>query len=235
MGKSSTQTSRATVLVVEDDANLREALEDNLTDEGYAVRTASTVADALAALKAQAPDLVVLDLMLPDGDGTGVCTWLRRQGLPSRVLMLTARTLEDDLVKGFESGADDYLGKPYRLKELLARVDNLARRRAAVAVTPKHALGPFVVDEATRTVSGPDGEVPLTKKEFDLLVTLLRAGDAVVSRDELLDQVWGSDVVVDPHTVDNFVSSLKKKLKVTAAGFEVKTVRGVGFRLVREP
>ena len=219
------------VLIVEDDANLRLALEDNLRDEGYDVQVAATVKAAREALAAQAPDVVVLDLMLPDGDGYALCRELRTKGLPSRVLMLTARTLEDDLVKGFEAGADDYLAKPYRLRELLARVAALARRRPAAAAGATHRLGDFAIDEATRTVKGPAGDVELTRKEFDLLVCLLRAGERVLSRDDILDAVWGKDVVVDAHTVDNFVSSLKKKLK--GPGFELKTVRGVGFRLVR--
>ncbi|GMU62186.1 MAG: DNA-binding response regulator [Myxococcaceae bacterium] len=221
------------VLIVEDDANLRLALEDNLRDEGYAVHVAATVKAAREALAQATPDVVVLDLMLPDGDGYALCRELRARGLPSRVLMLTARTLEDDLVKGFEAGADDYLAKPYRLKELLARVAALARRAPATREARTHSLGVFTVDEATRTVTGPAGEVELTRKEFDLLVCLARAGDKVVTRDAILDAVWGSDVVVDTHTVDNFVSSLKKKLKAPKAGFELKTVRGVGFRLVR--
>lgn len=219
------------VLIVEDDANLRLALEDNLRDEGYEVQVAATVKAARESLAAHAPDVVVLDLMLPDGDGYGLCRELRAKGLPARVLMLTARTLEDDLVKGFEAGADDYLAKPYRLRELLARVAALARRGPAAASGATHRLGAFTVDEATRTVKGPAGDVELTRKEFDLLVCLLRAGERVLSRDDILDAVWGQDVVVDAHTVDNFVSSLKKKLK--GPGFEWKTVRGVGFRLVR--
>ena len=219
------------VLVVEDDASLRLALCDNLGDEGYAVTAAATLAAARAALAAQPFDVLVLDLMLPDGDGTTLCKELRAQGHPARVLMLTARTLEDDLVKGFEAGADDYLAKPYRLRELLARVAALTRR-GAVPAPRQHRLGVFEVDEATRAVTGPGGAIELTRKEFDLLVCLLRAGDAVVKRDDILDAVWG-DVVVDTHTVDNFVSSLKKKLKAEPAGFELKTVRGVGFRLVR--
>jgi DNA-binding response OmpR family regulator len=135
------------------------------------------------------------------------------------------------VVKGFDAGADDYVAKPYRLKELLARIASLARRGGATASTTQHRLGPFTLDVSTRTVTGPDGEVALTRKEFDLLVTLVEARGAVVTRDALLDRVWG-DVVVDVHTVDNFVSSLKKKLKAGAGAFELKTVRGVGFRLV---
>lgn len=219
----------ARVLLVEDDRNLREALAETLVDEGYQVGTAATLAAARAELKAGPADVLVLDLMLPDGDGSTLCRELKRAGAATRVLMLTARTLEDDVVKGFDVGADDYVGKPYRLKELLARIAALARRPPARS-SSAHRLGPYTVDEATRVVSGPDGEVALTRKEFDLLVCLLTADGRVVSRDELLDRVWG-EVVVDVHTVDNFVSSLKKKLR--GEGFELKTVRGVGFRLSR--
>ncbi len=219
------------VLVVEDDSSLRLAVTDNLEEEGYAVVATASLAAARTALSTQRFDVVVLDLMLPDGDGTALCRELRKAGQGTRVLMLTARTLEDDLVKGFEAGADDYLAKPYRLRELLARVSALARRTAA-PVSATHQLGHYEVDETRRSVTGPSGAVELTRKEFDLLICLLRAGDVVVKRDDILDAVWG-DVVVDTHTVDNFVSSLKKKLKAETAGFELKTVRGVGFRLLR--
>jgi DNA-binding response OmpR family regulator len=218
------------VLVVEDDTSLRLALADNLEDEGYAVTVAATVAEARKALATTRFEVVVLDLMLPDGDGYAVCRALRKDGHSARVLMLTARTLEDDLVKGFEAGADDYLAKPYRLRELLARVAALTRR--GTTTSARHTLGRYEVDETKRTVTGPEGDVELTRKEFDLLVFLLRAGDAVARRDDILDAVWG-DVVVDTHTVDNFVSALKKKLSARDAGFELKTVRGVGFRLIR--
>lgn len=222
---------RTQVLVVEDDSSLRLALTDNLEDEGYTVVATASLAAARSAVAAQPFDVVVLDLMLPDGDGSALCRELRKGGNAARVLMLTARTLEDDLVKGFEAGADDYLEKPYRLRELLARVAALARR-PGVPVGHIHLLGHYTVDETKRSVTGRSGAVELTRKEFDLLVCLLRAGDAVVKRDDILDAVWG-DVVVDTHTVDNFVSSLKKKLKADAAGFELRTVRGVGFRLVK--
>jgi DNA-binding response OmpR family regulator len=218
--------SKPRVLVVEDDPTLRLALCDNLEDEGYEVASSPTLADARAKLKAATPDVLVLDLMLPDGDGTTLCRELRQAKTRARILMLTARTLEDDLVKGFDAGADDYLGKPYRLRELLARIGALARRDATHANT-RHTVGGWTVDEAARTVTSGATSVELTRKEFDLLVFLIKAGDAVATRDAILDAIWG-DVVVDTHTVDNFVSSLKKKLKL-----EVKTVRGVGFRLVR--
>jgi len=219
------------VLLVEDDRNLREALQDNLVSEGYQVTAAPTAAAARAAFNAQRFDVVVLDLMLPDGDGYTLCRELRAAGAPSRILMLTARTLEEDLVRGFESGADASLAKPYRLRELLARVAALARR-AAAAGPPTHRFGAYVLDEAARTLTGGQGAVPLTKTELDVLLVLVRAAGAVRSRDEILDAVWGAGVMVDPHTVDNFVGSLKRKLP--GDGFRISTVRGVGFRFDRE-
>ena len=219
----------SSILLVEDDENLRVTLADNHEEEGYEVDQAATVKSAWKALEGGKFDVVVLDLMLPDGDGYSLCRQLRAAGHTPRVLMLTARSLEEDLVRGFDAGADDYLAKPYRLRELLARVAALVRRGTGAL---KHRLGKFSIDEDSRTVHGPDGAVELTRKEFDLLVCLLKAGEKVLSRDDILDAVWGKDVVVDTHTVDNFVSSLKKKLK--GDGFELKTVRGVGFRLVAD-
>jgi DNA-binding response OmpR family regulator len=224
----------SSVLIVEDDDNLRLTLHDNLEREGHAVKSVATVADTWRALEAGAFEVVVLDLMLPDGDGYAVCKRLREQRLPVRVLMLTARSLEEDLVRGFDAGADDYVAKPYRLKELLARVSALARRTTAERQSSKvHRFGPFTLKVQTRTVTSDAGPIELTRKEFDLLLLLLESGGRVLTRDEILDAVWG-DVVVDLHTVDNFVSNLKKKLKVKKgkAGFELKTVRGVGFRWV---
>ena len=215
------------VLLVEDDENLRVTLADNLEEQGYLVTAVATVKAAQQALETAKVDLVVLDLMLPDGDGYQLCREIRAQRLPVRVLMLTARSLEEDLVRGFDAGADDYLTKPYRLRELLARVAALLRRGEVKRAV--HRFGDYRLDEAARSVEGPQGPVALTRKEFDLLLALLERKGEVLSRDELLDRVWGADVVVDLHTVDNFVSSLKKKLK--GDGFELKTVRGVGFKL----
>ncbi len=215
------------VLLVEDDENLRVTLADNLEEQGYLVTPVATFKAAQEALDRNKVDLVVLDLMLPDGDGYQLCRQIRSQRLPVRVLMLTARSLEEDLVRGFDAGADDYLSKPYRLRELLARIAALLRR--GEVKRSLHRFGGYTLDEAARTVEGPKGAVPLTRKEFDLLLLLLERKGEVLSRDDILDRVWGADVVVDLHTVDNFVSSLKKKLK--GDGFELKTVRGVGFKL----
>jgi DNA-binding response OmpR family regulator len=227
-------TAGARVLVVEDDPNLRLTLVDNLEEEGYAVQAASTLAEARAHWKATPFDVVVLDIMLPDGDGYSLCREMRQAGTTSRVLMLTARTLEDDVVRGFDVGADDYLAKPYRLRELLARIRVLARRGAPPA-PPSAVLtfDCFRVDLDSRRLLDAGGKaVELTRTEFDLLVYLLRNAGKALTRDQLLTAVWGEDTVVDAHTVDNFVSNLRKKLEWTPdSRFELRTVRGVGYRM----
>ncbi len=225
----------SSILVIEDDENLRVALCDNLEDEGHTVTGAGTIAAGRAAWEAGDIDLVVLDLMLPDGDGYSLCRARREAGDATPVLMLTARTLEDDLVRGFEAGADDYLSKPYRLRELMARVSALLRRAGAPHAHPALTLGGFTADQEARVLRDPvGGEVPLTRTEFDLLVYLMERPGVALSRDDILDAVWGTDVVVDPRTVDNFVSNLKKKLGWTeGCGWHLRAVRGVGYRLER--
>jgi len=221
------------VLVVEDDPNLRLTLVDNLEEEGYAVEAASTLAEARAKWKATGFDVVVLDIMLPDGDGYSLCRELRQAGTSSRVLMLTARTLEDDAVRGFDAGADDYVAKPYRLRELLARIRVLARRGAAAPPEQVLSFDRFRVDLSSRRLLDASGQpLELTRTEFDLLVYLLRNAGKALTRDQILSSVWGEDTVVDAHTVDNFVSNLRKKLEWNSGSrFEIRSVRGVGYRM----
>jgi DNA-binding response OmpR family regulator len=225
-------STRPSILIVEDDANLRLGLRDNLRDEGYDVTDAPSAKDAAPHLQSRVFDLLILDVMLPGEDGYSFCRRLRAEGVKSMVLMLTARSLEDDLVRGFEAGAQDYLTKPYRLRELLARVQALVRR-AGTAPPQVVTFGTFTLDLGRRAVLRSDGgEVDLTRTEFDLLAFLLRHRDRALPRGEILDAVWGRDVVVDPRTVDNFVSNLKKKLGWTStSGFTIHTLRGVGYRM----
>ncbi len=234
-----TAPGHASVLLVEDDENLRVALRDNLVDEGHRVRAVATLAEARQALDRDPFDVVVLDLMLPDGDGTTLCRAMKDGGHPARVLMLTARTLEDDLVRGFAEGADDYLKKPYRLRELLARVAALARRgTAARAGAAGSSFCGFVLDEAARLLRDADGRaIDLTRSEHDVLKVLLDNRHRAVTRDQILDEVRGKGVMVDERTVDNFVSSLKKKLGWTKdARWRIASVRGIGYRMeVDEP
>jgi DNA-binding response OmpR family regulator len=230
------ETQSAAVLVVEDDENLRLALTDNLTEEGYQVHPVAGANAAIEAARDRQFAVVVLDIMLPDGDGYTVCRKLRELGCTAAILMLTARTLEDDLVRGFEAGADDYLAKPYRLRELLARVNALLRRGASSAAAAAKDLGGFTVDRRARRVAKLDGsEIELTRTEFDLLVCLVDNVGQALTRESILDRVWGKGIVVEQRTVDNFISSLKKKLGWTdGCGFNIRAVRGVGYRFELE-
>lgn len=221
------------LLVVEDDEDLRLVLTDNLESEGYAVTATRTLAEARRALALAPYDVVVLDLMLPDGDGHTIARELRQGARPERILMLTARTLEDDVVRGLDTGADDYVMKPYRLRELLARIRALARRPAA-AISTRRVLtfSGFALDLDARTLRAPSGDpIALTRTELDLLATFVTHAGLARTRDQLLDAAWGEDVMVDERTVDNFVASLKKKLGWTRdARWRIAAVRGVGYR-----
>jgi DNA-binding response OmpR family regulator len=230
--------SKGHILIVEDDENLRLALEDNLDDEGYAVTSAGDGKSALKTLAKGDVEVVILDIMLPDIDGYEVCRQIREKGYPVRVLMLTARTLESDLVTGFDAGADDYLSKPYRLRELLARVGALMRRSVVDssgggdAAPDRMAFGKFEIDFAARLLRDANGnEVQLTRTEFDLTACLLRNAGKAMSREDILAAAWDPDIVVDPRTVDNFVSNVKRKLDWSKTdAWRIKTVRGVGYR-----
>lgn len=223
-------TSKPTILVVEDDDNLRLTLVDNLEDEGYVVEHVERGEAALERASEAEFAIVILDIMLPDIDGYTVCRRLREQGSRSGILMLTARTLEDDLVAGFDAGANDYLAKPYRLRELLARVGALARRLGDEK--ERSELAGIEIDRRARTVKKAGSDpIDLTRTEFDLLVYMLDNAGQALSRKAILEKVWG-DVIVDPRTVDNFVSSLKRKLGWRrGCGFTIQAVRGVGYRL----
>jgi DNA-binding response OmpR family regulator len=227
----------ARILLVEDDENLRVALEDNLVDEGFDVVAVSRGAQALELVNRGGIALVILDIMLPDLDGYGVCRRLRTEGHRMPVLMLTARTLEDDFVHGFEAGADDYVAKPYRLRELLARLRALLRRTQAHGEPEEREqsipFGGFVLERQARVLRDAEGrEVALTRTEFDLLACLCENRGAALSRQQLLRAAWDPGVVVETRTVDNFVSNLKKKLGWRSSDpYRIATVRGVGYRM----
>jgi DNA-binding response OmpR family regulator len=229
-------TSKQRILVVEDDENLRVALADNLEAEGYEVTLAASGNEALDHISRQRFDLLILDLMLPDTDGYRLCKELRAGQIESRILMLTARALDEDVVRGFEAGADDYVTKPYRLALLLARVKALLRRGELATKESDNTLltfGRFTLNPRSRLVTDRSGQVvDLTRKEFDLVHYFLVHPGRALARQQILDEVWGADVVVDERTVDNFVSNVKRKLAWNIdAGFRIVTVRGVGYRM----
>jgi DNA-binding response OmpR family regulator len=227
------------VLVVEDDLTLLETLEYNLVGEGYEVITAADGLTALEVAREEQPDLIVLDLMLPHLDGFEVCRILRREtNVP--ILMLTARTDEVDRVVGLEVGADDYLTKPFSMRELLARVKALLRRvrliRAEVAgeqdlpKTEQLAFGDLVIDLDRREVLVEGESLRLKPKEFELLVFLARHPGMALSRDLLLERVWGWDYGGGSRTVDVHVRWLREKVETDPANPErIVTVRGVGY------
>jgi DNA-binding response OmpR family regulator len=227
------------ILVVEDDLTLLDTLEYNLVGEGYEVITAADGLTALEVAREEQPDLIVLDLMLPRLDGFEVCRVLRREtNVP--ILMLTARTDEVDRVVGLEVGADDYLTKPFSMRELLARVKALLRRvrlireemvgEQDVPETEQLAFGDLVIDLDRREVLVRDEVQRLKPKEFELLVFLARHPGMALSRDLLLERVWGWDFGGGSRTVDVHVRWLREKVEADPANPErIVTVRGVGY------
>jgi DNA-binding response OmpR family regulator len=223
------------ILVVEDNRDLAYGLRNNLEIEGYAVEVASDGAQGLEAARTRPPDLVILDLMLPALDGFRVLRGLREAGATIPVLILTAKGEEADKVRGLRLGADDYVTKPFGLLELLARVEALLRRTrgGAGGASPRiERFGDVEVDTATRGVSRLGRPVELAPKEYELLLALLRARGAVVSRLDLMRDVWGYASAVVTRTVDTHVAELRRKLEDDpAAPRHILTVRKAGYRL----
>jgi two-component system response regulator RegX3 len=225
------------LLVVDDEDAILEFVSFNLRKEGYEVTTAKDGDSALALAEKQPFDLVILDIMLPGTDGFEVCRRLRAQGdVP--VLFLSARDTELDKVVGLEIGGDDYLAKPFGIRELQARVKALLRRSAASAKGAPAAPGEVYqaagirLDETSHEVMNGDTPIDLTPREFELLACLMQNSGKVLSRDQLLRQAWGWEIVVETKTVDTHIKRLRDKLE--AAGVDpniVETVRGYGYRL----
>ena len=215
------------VLVVEDDAEITDVLRRSLRNEGYEVRTAADGIEALDQANAFVPDLVVLDLGLPRLDGTEVCRRLREDGdVP--ILMLTARAETEDRVEGLDSGADDYLVKPFERTELLARIRALLRRRPPRG-SAALAVGDLRLNPDTREVTRGDRDIELTNREFELLEYLMRNERLVISRERLLDEVWGYDPMAATNTIDVFISNLRRKLEASGEDRLLHTKRGAGY------
>jgi two-component system, OmpR family, alkaline phosphatase synthesis response regulator PhoP len=227
----------ARILVVEDNDELAAALRFNLELEGHEVVVAGDGPAGLGAARAGAPELVILDLMLPGLDGFRVLKSMRDEGLEMPVLILTARGEEADKVRGLRVGADDYVTKPFGLMELLARVEALLRRRARGAApgSSRETLrfADMEIDAAARVVRRAGREVPLSPKEFDLLLALVRRQGAVASRIDLLREVWDYDASVLSRTVDAHVKELRRKLEDDPANpRHILTVWKLGYRAV---
>ena len=226
-------TSKRTVLLVEDEESITAPLSEALSREGFEPVIAGTAAEALELASSRAPDLVLLDLMLPDGSGLDVCRELRsRSAVP--IIMVTARGEEMDRVVGLEVGADDYVVKPFSAREVIARIRAVLRRTAAAPATARTEvveLGDLRVDAARRSASLAGEPLELSRKEFDLLRLLVESAGTVVTRERLIDEVWDTNWFGSTKTLDVHVSALRKKLgdEPTTPRY-IHTVRGVGFR-----
>jgi len=222
----------ARILVIEDERALRDVVSYNLRRAGHEVLEAGRATEGLSLVRGARPDLVVLDLMLPDMPGTEVCKAIRADpGLAHvRILMLTARSEEVDRIVGFELGADDYVTKPFSVRELVLRVGAVLRRGAEAAASAEIRLGPLALDAERHRVTVDGKEVALTALEFRLLHTLLLRQGRVQSRERLLEDVWGMRGDITTRTVDTHVKRLREKLG--EAGKLIETVRGVGYRIV---
>ncbi len=217
-------------LVVEDELKMAALVRRGLVEEGYAADVARTGEDALWMAQATPYDAIVLDVMLPDLDGFDLCRELRENGVWSPVLMLTARDGVEDRVAGLDSGADDYLTKPFSFAELLARLRALTRRGPAERPTVLTA-GPLRLDPATRQVWRGDAEVELSAKEFALLETFMRRPGQVLSRLDLLDHAWDYGYENRSNVVDVYVRYLRAKIDRPFGRHSIETVRGAGYRL----
>ncbi len=226
----------ADVLVVEDEPDIRNLVVHHLTRDGFRCRTAATGAEALASIRTAAPDLVVLDLMLPEMNGLEVCRRLRTDpstaGVP--IIMLTAKSDEVDRIVGLEMGADDYVAKPFSPKELVARVRAVLRRARPGETSRPLAAGTVSLDTARHLVTVGGRPVGLTPKEFDLLHALLEAAGRVLSREHLLNRVWGYARAdeIESRTVDVHIRRLRAKLG--AEERRIETIKGVGYRFETE-
>ncbi len=225
--------SKEHILVVEDEQNIAQAIQYNLEKEGYRVSRAGDGAQGLKLVQTQLPSLVVLDLMLPQIDGLEICRLLKREEKTKNIpiLMVTAKSQETDKVVGLELGADDYLSKPFSMRELIARVKAILRRSSgAQTIQELLVCGTLKLDLARRRVIVKEKETILTAKEFDLLRVLMEAKGRVLDREKLLEQIWGLDrsIEIETRTVDVHVGQLRKKI-----GSETKrlvTLKGVGYR-----
>ncbi|RME47570.1 MAG: DNA-binding response regulator [Caldilineae bacterium] len=220
------------ILIVEDDTTLLETLTYNLSNEGYTVQTATDGQTGLQLAREGNFDLLVLDVMLPHLDGLSVCRILRREEVETPILLLTARSGEMDKIIGLDSGADDYITKPFSLGELLARV-RAALRRKKRTQPPRHRLtsGDLTVDLIGRKVEKGGQPLSLSHKEFDLLAELMQNAGAVLSRDLLLAKIWGYDYAGGTRTVDVHIRWLREKIEDDPSHpRRITTIRGIGYR-----
>ena len=219
------------ILVVEDEPGIALALEDDLTVEGYAVEVIRDGPTAVTRARAEAFDAILLDVMLPGKDGFEVCRALRRSGIRTPILMLTARAQEAEKVLGLEAGADDYVTKPFGVRELRARIAALLRRSQATSPPPVVRIGDAEVDFGRGEIRRGGEITPLTPLEFRLLQVFVRARGRILTRAQLIAEAWGPQTFVSDRVVDNHIGSLRKKIEPDAAAPRfLLNVRGLGYR-----
>lgn len=222
------------VLIIEDDPALLRGLQDNFAAQGYEVRTANDGQRGMDALLKEPPDLLLLDLMLPKVNGYEICRVARARHLDMPIIMLTAKGQEDDIVRGLELGADDYVTKPFSIRELLARVKAFLRRRGPDGDAVE--FGDFRLDRAAHKLFKQGVEVVLTSKEFRLLEFFLQRSGRALTRDSILDAVWGNDVIVTDRSVDRCVTTLRSKIESDAHNPAfIQTIRDIGYRFEIPP
>ncbi len=221
----------AKVLIVEDERGIAMALEDDLTLEGYRVEVIGDGVEAVRRVRETSFDVILLDVMLPGKDGFEVCRELRRSGIRTPILMLTARAQEAEKVLGLEAGADDYVTKPFGVRELRARIAALLRRSGANQSPRVVRVGDVDVDFDRGEVRRGDQATPLTPLEFKLLQAFIRAAGRILTRDQLISEAWGPNTFVTDRVVDNHIGSLRRKLEPDAdQPRHLKNIRGLGYR-----
>jgi DNA-binding response OmpR family regulator len=218
-----------TILIIEDDPVLLRGLRDNVESQGWLARTANDGQKGLDALLGEPPDLVLLDLMLPRLSGYEICREARARRLSMPIIMLTARGQEDDIVRGLELGADDYVTKPFSVRELIARVKAFLRRQGPEdGIT---SFGDCRLDLGARRLFKGDAEVELTAKEFRLLEFFLKRAGRALTRQSILDGVWGNEIIVNDRSVDRCVTTLRAKIEADPKNpVFIQTIRDIGYR-----
>lgn len=223
----------AHIFVVEDEKPIQELLQYNLEKEGFKVSSSANGEEALETIKEKVPDLILLDWMLPDLSGIKICRYLKQdktvKNIP--VIMLTAKGEEEDKIKGFNTGAEDYMTKPFSFPELLVRIKSLLKRVKPNIVSDEAIYLDLKIDRVSMKVSRKEKEINLGPKEYKLLNFLIKQPKRVYSRDQLLEQVWGDDINVESRTVDVHITRLRQAINIAGAKPLIRTVRSIGYSL----
>jgi DNA-binding response OmpR family regulator len=223
------------ILIIEDDSTLLRGLEDNFLSRGYRVQTARDGQEGLDAALGTPPDLILLDIMLPKINGYEVCRLIRQQELEMPIIMLTAKGQEEDIVRGLELGANDYVTKPFSIRELLARVKAFLRR-SQTKPSDVYQFGDCRLDLTAHKLFRADVEVPLTTKEFRMLEYFVRSPGRALTRNDILDTVWGSSVIVTTRSVDRCITTLRSKIEPNPRHpTHIRTIRDIGYRFEDAP